>query len=276
MIPASSGTGLPVAVNGIEIEVIRRGAGRPLLFLHPGIGIAPEAPVLDYLAEGVEVIAPSHPGFGHSQLPATMTHIDDLAYFYLDFLETFDLREVIVVGVSFGAWIAAEVAVKSTERISRLVLADAVGVKIGDRTSRDIADIFAMTDTQFAEMAYHDPRVGQRDTTALSEAELLTMARNREATARFGWIPYMHDPKLKDRLHRVRVPTLVLWGESDRIVTPKYGRAFCDALPDARFELIELAGHFPHIEQPETFARRVLSFAGEAGVPVTAVKRASA
>src|SRR5271165_2945654 len=109
-----SGTTSSVALNGISIEMISRGRGRTLLFLHPGIGIDPAAPVLDCLARGAHVIAPSHPGFGRSELPKSMTTIDDLAYFYLDFLETLDLRETIVVGVSLGAWIAAEIAVKST------------------------------------------------------------------------------------------------------------------------------------------------------------------
>ena len=81
------------------------------------------------------------------------------------------------------------------------------------------------------------------------------VARNREATARYAWSPYMHDPKLKGRLHRIRIPTLLLWGAADRILSEAYGRAYCAAIPGARFETIERAGHFPHLEQPEEFAR---------------------
>jgi pimeloyl-ACP methyl ester carboxylesterase len=253
----------PVEIAGVRIELIERGTGRPLLFLHPGIGIDPAAPVLDRLAARMRVIAPSHPGFGRSAQPKEMNTVDDLAYFYLDMLEALDLRNAVLVGVSFGGWIAAEVAVKSTERIGRLVLADALGIKVGDRETRDIADIFAMTEPQFNERAYFDPATAKRDYPAMAEADLVAIARNREAMARYGWSPYMHDPKLKGRLHRVRVPTLVLWGAADRIVAPDYGRAYAAAIPQARFAAIERAGHFPHLEAPDEFARAVLDFAAE-------------
>jgi pimeloyl-ACP methyl ester carboxylesterase len=88
------------------------------------------------------------------------------------------------------------------------------------------------------------------------------VARNREATARFAWSPYMHDPKLKGRLHRIRIPALVVWGEQDRLTTPAYGRAYAAAILGARFESIDRCGHFPHLEQPDAFARQVLAFVG--------------
>ena len=249
-----------LAINGIRIEAIEKGHGRPLLFLHPGIGIDPAAPVLDRLAEGARLIAPSHPGFGGSEQPRSFTTIDDLAYFYLDLLDQLDLSGVTLVGVSLGGWIAAELAVKSTQRLSRLVLANAVGIKVGDRETRDIADIFAVTEPEFNALAYYDPAIAARDYKAMPDAAVRTIARNREATARYAWSPYMHDPKLKDRLHRIRIPTLFLWGTADRIVSEAYGRAYCAAIPGARFETIERAGHFPHIEQPDAFARSALAF----------------
>jgi pimeloyl-ACP methyl ester carboxylesterase len=252
-------------IAGVKIELIERGRGRPLLFLHPGIGIDAAAPVLDHLATAARVIAPSHPGFGRSELPRAFTTVDDLAYFYLDVMEALDLRDAAVAGVSFGGWIAAEMATKTTERMSHLVLADALGIKVGGREVRDIADMFALTEAQFNERAYADPAAAKRDYQAMPEGDVLTVARNRESLARFGWSPYMHDPKLKGRLHRIRVPTLVLWGAADGIAAPDYGRAYAAAIPGARFELIERAGHFPHLEQPESFARRVLAFAAGQG-----------
>src|SRR5215510_4130540 len=126
-----------ITVNGIKVETVDKGRGRPLLFLHPGIGLDRNAPVIDRLAETARVIAPSHPGFGGSEQPKSFTTVDDLAYFYLDLLDTLDLKDAVVVGVSLGAWIAAEIAVKSTARISRLVLANAVGIKVGSRDTRD-------------------------------------------------------------------------------------------------------------------------------------------
>ena len=129
-----------------------------------------------------------------------------------------------MVGVSLGGWIAAEMAVKSCARLSR--------------ETRDIADIFAMTDGQFAELAYFDPSLGKHDYKAMPEAEVRAVARSREATARYGWSPYMHDPKLKQRLHRIRVPTLVLWGTADRIVSKPYGRAYGAAILGAHAGLV--------------------------------------
>jgi pimeloyl-ACP methyl ester carboxylesterase len=258
---AESGPG-SLVVGGTRIDLIERGSGRPLLFLHAENGIKPALAAIEELAKAAHVIAPTHPGFGRSELPSGMRTVDDLSYFYLDLLDQLDLDDLTVIGVSFGAWIAAAIAVKSTARMSRLVMANAVGIKVGDRETRDIADIFAITDPEYLEMTYCDPSVGKRDYKALPDAEVLAAARAREATARFAWSPYFHDPQLKSRLHRIRIPTLFLWGTHDRMLSEAYGRAFCAMIPGARFEPIELAGHFPHQEQPKAFAERVLAFAG--------------
>jgi len=250
-----------LVVNGVTIEAVERGSGRPILFLHPGIGIDPAAPVLTELAKGGRVIAPSHPGFGTSQLPKGMTSVDDVSYFYLDLLDELDLRDVLVVGVGLGGWIAAEIAVKDSSRLSRLVMANAIGVKIGDRETRDIVDIWALMPDEFNALAYFDPKAGEHDYKNLPEAESLAAARNREAYARLAWSPYMHNPKLKNRLHRIKLPTLFLWGMADRVLSEKYGRGYCGLIAGAKFEPIEKAGHFPHLERPEEFARRVLAFA---------------
>ncbi|MFL4999855.1 MAG: alpha/beta fold hydrolase [Xanthobacteraceae bacterium] len=249
-----------ITVNGIKVEAIEKGRGRPLLFLHPGIGLDRNAPVIDKFAEHARVIAPSHPGFGNSDQPKSFTTVDDLAYFYLDLLDELDLKNTIVVGVSFGAWIAAEIAIKSAARLSHLVLANAVGIKVGARDTRDIVDIFAITEPELNKLAYFDPNLAERDYKAMDEADVRIVARNREASARYGWSPYMHDPKLKSRLHRIRIPTLFLWGTADRILTEDYGRAYCAAITGAHFETIERAGHYPHLEQPDAFARAVLAF----------------
>ena len=249
-----------VSVNGIRIEMIEGGEGPTLLFLHPAIGIAPDAPVLQRLAAHGRLIAPVHPGFGASEAPRSFDSIDDLAYFYLDLIHALGLAEITLVGVSFGGWIAAEMAIKSTAQISHLVLGNPVGIKVGSREHRDIADIFAMTEPEFLEIAYFDPAAGRRDYKAMPEAQVRDAARNREATARYAWSPFMHDPKLKGRLHRIRVATLLLWGTHDRVLSEGYGRAYCAAIPGARFERIERAGHFPHIEQPDEFAEKLFAF----------------
>jgi pimeloyl-ACP methyl ester carboxylesterase len=253
-------------LGDVAVELAECGKGRPILFLHPGHPagrLDPSARVLELLAQDARVIAPTHPGFGAGPAPRHLTTVDDLAYLYLDLMETMNLRDCVVVGVSLGGWIAAEMAVKTTERMSHLVLADSVGIKAGDREARDIADVYAMTDKQLAEIVYADPAKMTPNTKALPESELMLMARSREATGRYAWTPYMHNPKLRQRLHRVRIPTLVLWGEADRLVKPDYGRALAAAIPGARFATVGAAGHFPHLEQPDAFVRSIFEFLQE-------------
>jgi pimeloyl-ACP methyl ester carboxylesterase len=273
--PATTDAITSIVVNGVTIEAVDRGTGRPILFLHPGIGIDPDAPVLAALARGGRVIAPSHPGFGTSQLPKGMTTVDDLSYFYLDLLDQLDWRDVLVVGIGLGGWIAAEIAVKNSTRLSQLVMANAIGIKVGDRETRDIVDIWALLPEEFDQLAYFDPQIGQHDYKNLPEAASLAAARNREAYARFCWSPYMHNPKLKGRLHRIRIPTLFLWGTADRVLSNKYGRAYCAAIAGARFQTVERAGHFPHLEQPDEFARHILAFADAAAPGSSRQRRAS-
>jgi pimeloyl-ACP methyl ester carboxylesterase len=162
-----------------------------------------------------------------------------------------------VVGASLGGWLAAEIATKTSERLSRLVMIGALGVKVGPRDQSDILDIFATPRGRWETLSFHDPKFAQRDYDAMSEDELAVVARNRESTALFAWNPYMYNPKLKARLHRIRVPVHFLWGASDRFAAPEYGRAYCGAIPGATFELVDEAGHFPHIEQPQAVARRI-------------------
>lgn len=255
-----------VEAAGIAVEIAEAGNGSALLFLHgghPSGRLDPQARFMEALAASVRIIAPTHPGFGTTAAPPQLTTVDDLAYLYLDLLEALNLRDVVLVGASLGGWIAAEMAIKSTERLSRLVLINAVGIKPGDRESRDIADIYAITDQQLAGIAYADPQKMVRDTGTLPEEELILMARSREATGRYAWAPYMHNPKLKTRLHRIHIPALVLWGDSDHITAPDYGQAYAQAIPDARFAVIESAGHFPHLEQPNAAARHILDFIAE-------------
>src|SRR5258708_3864050 len=158
-------------VRGVRLEALELGSGRPLLFLHAGYGLDFEAASLERLATQARVIAPTHPGFGDSERPSSMTTVDDVAYLYLDLLQELDLRDVTLVGVSLGAWIAAEVAVKSTERLAKLVLANPVGIKVGSRETRDIADFFAMSDDEFKAAAFADPAIAARSEEHTSELQ---------------------------------------------------------------------------------------------------------
>lgn len=254
-----------LTVEGIAIEVLRGGHGQPTVVLHDYEYLNQWQPYLDILATRYSVIVPSHPGFGKSDLPDDFDTVDDLAHFYLVLLRSMGLNGVNLVGLGFGGWIAAEMAVRCTHRLKSLVLVDAVGIKVSDRTTRDIVDHFIIGPEEFLKLAWHDPSHGALimklpGLGQLSEPELVTLLRNRQSAALFGWKPFMHNPKLLRRLAAVDVPTLVVWGESDRIVSPDYGRAYAQCIPGARFELIKEAGHFPYLERPEHFVQAVSTF----------------
>ena len=248
-------------VAGISLELSAEGDGPPLLYLHPGEHFAEHRAFFDRLARDWRVLAPRHPGFGQSPRPTEFRTVHDLAYLYLDLIEAEGLDGVTLVGAGFGGWIALELAVRSLARVARLVLIDAVGVKFGGREERDIADIYALPFDEVQRRSFHDAGRAP-DYRGRGEAEMLEVARDREATALYGWRPYMHNPGLKRWLYRVRRPTLVLWGEEDGIVAPGYGEALAGALPSARFERIAAAGHYPQIERPEAVAEALLRFRG--------------
>jgi pimeloyl-ACP methyl ester carboxylesterase len=250
------------SVSGVTLDLEECGSGRPLLFLHPGEGLQPRRLWLDLLAAQFHVFAPHHPGFGSSALPDWFGTVDDLAYLYLDLARALGLHDAVLVGADFGGWIAAEMAVRNTQGFAHLVLAAPLGIKLGGVTDRDIVDMHAIPRDEFMRLAWADPSRGEIDYTALSESELDGVVRGREALALFGWKPYMHNPRLKHWLHRIDLPTLLLWGEQDRIVTQGYGEGWRDAIPGARMETIGDAGHFPHWEQAAAFVEHVAKFAG--------------
>jgi pimeloyl-ACP methyl ester carboxylesterase len=261
----SSAMSKMMSVAGASLEVEERGSGRPLLFLHAGEGLGPERPWLDLLARRYRVIAPWHPGWGNSPLIDPVATVDDLAYLYLDLAGVLAFEDAVLVGACFGGWIAAEMMVRSTARFSCLVLAAPLGIKLRGREERDIADMHALPRAEYLRLAWADPAQGEVDFTKLSDGELATIVRGREAFALYGWKPYMHNPRLRRWLHRIDRPTLLLWGAQDRIVTPAYGEGWCQTIPDARIETIPAAGHFPHWEQPEAFAERLAAFADTYG-----------
>jgi pimeloyl-ACP methyl ester carboxylesterase len=242
------------------LELARRGKGPPLLLLYGEEALELDAPFLDELARDFEVIIPSPPGFGTSTRPDWITCPDDIAYMYLALVDDLKLHNIPVMGFSLGGWIAAEMASKNDSFISKLVLVDPYGIKVGKPTDRDIADIWLLHPDEVMARKWHDVAKGKRDFPSMPEDKLTIVARNSESFARFCWEPYMHNPKLKHRLHRIAAPTLLIWGENDGIVTPQYGEAYRKLIPNARMAVIPQAGHWPQIEQPQAFMKELRGF----------------
>jgi pimeloyl-ACP methyl ester carboxylesterase len=250
-----------IQIGDVSLEMRTAGEGPSLLFLHGGDYVAQNQGFLQRLARRWHVLIPRHPGFGGSARPDGFRSVHDLAYLYLDLLDRQRLGDVVLVGSSFGGWIALEMCVRSVERIGRLALIDTLGVKFGGREEQDIADIYALPADEVLRRTFFAPDRFAPDYSKLDDAEAASIASDRAATTLYGWRPYMHDPGLRRWLHRVRVPTLVLWGQGDGIVSPDYGERLCRSLPQARFEPIAEAGHYPQIERPEAVADAVERFA---------------
>jgi pimeloyl-ACP methyl ester carboxylesterase len=249
-----------ISIAGVELDVFERGQGAPILYLHGGGGIGLDLPFLELLAKERRVIAPSHPGFGKSSLPDWLDSIDDIAHIYLELMDRLGLARTDLVGFSIGGWIAADIATKVPERLNRLVLIGPVGVKTGTPDKLDIPDVFAMPREKLDRLRFHDPAKNPVDLANMSDEELHTVARNNETLALLTWEPYMHNPKLNHRLHRVNVPTLFLRGAKDGIVSVEYLERYAALVPGAATETIAEAGHLPQVEQRDTTAGRILQF----------------
>jgi len=247
-----------IAVRGCRIRLMRGGAGRPLLVLHGGNGAGPWAPYMGSLAEKFDVIVPEHPGFGDSDTPDWLDTVHDLAYFYLDFIDALDLDRVHLVGISLGGWIAAELAVRDTGRLASLALVGAAGIHV-----KGVAQIdpFLMTDEERIRAYFHDQSRAEETVRRLAAPEFADVAmKNRIATAKLVWHPRGYDPHLAKWLHRIDVPTLLVWGANDRLLPAPYADAWRELVPGAKAVVFPECGHLPHLEKPADFVAALEGF----------------
>jgi pimeloyl-ACP methyl ester carboxylesterase len=250
--PGEAGDPIEYTVSGSD--------GRPVLWLHGLDGSEPDTKVVTRLAERYRVYTPTFPGFDDAARPDHCDSVDDLVHLCFELLEGEDLRDVTVIGCSFGGWIAAELAFWRPERLSGLILVDALGIRVGDTTDRDITDLFVLSAEARREALFHETAHAGPFAAELDEAELLRRLRSQEASVVYGWEPYMCNPKLRRRLRSVRLPAQVIWGAEDRVVSPDYGRAYAQALPHADFTVLPDAGHNSHLEQTDAFLALVDRF----------------
>lgn len=249
-----------ISIAGIDLEIAEEGAGAPILMLHGAGGFDVRQPVNALLSQHRRLICPSHPGFGKSALPDWLDSVDDIAHVYLELLDKLELRTVELIGCSIGGWIAAEMATKAPERFTKLLFVGPVGVKTGSPDQLDVPDVFALSPVDLNRLLFRDPVKMVRDPASLSDDELAIVVRSRETLALLAWEPYMHNPKLNHRLHRISAPTMFLRGDCDGLISEKYLQAFAALVPLARTSTINNAGHAPHLEQPEAFAAAAIEF----------------
>ena len=247
-----------LSVRGCDIALMRGGAGRPLVILHGASGAGSWSPTMAKLANKHDVLVPEHPGFGASDTPDWLDTIPDLANFYLDFLDQLDLNNVDLVGCSLGGWIAAELAVRNTSRLASLTLAGAAGIHVKGVAQ---VDPFLLGDEQRILAMFHDPSRAKKTAEHMLRPEHEDInLKNRTTTAKLVWQPRSYDPHLHKWLHRIDVPTMLIWGANDRLFPKDYALAYQRLIPNSKVAIIPDCGHLPQVEKPQEFAAALEGF----------------
>jgi len=250
-----------IEVDGCRLNLRRGGSGEPLLYLHGASGAPAVLPFMEKLAQRFDVLVPEHPGFGASDEPGWLENMHDLAYFYLDVLESLELRGLHLVGSSLGGWLALEMAVRDASRLKSLLLVGPAGISVPGVKP---GDVFLWSPEELARNLFFDPALAEKMLAQPMTPELLDVSlKNRHTVARLGWEPRMHDPFLRKWLHRVNVPVKIVWGEADKILPVAYAGEFKKLMPAAEVEIIPRCGHLPQAERPEEFCDIVMRFAGK-------------
>jgi pimeloyl-ACP methyl ester carboxylesterase len=247
-----------MTLDGCGIDVRRGGEGPPLLFLHGASGAGLWSPFHEKLSERFDVIAPAHPGFDGSDLPPWLDRIPDLSNFYLDFMKTLNLKDVHIVGLSLGGWIAAELATRDTSRIATCTLMAAAGIFV---EGAEHLDIFLVSPEDRARRMFHDPAKAETVIARMLDPDYAdAVSKNQETTARLIWQPRGYDPHLRKWLHRIDRPTLALWGESDVVFPPVYAGEYAKLIPGAKAVVLPECGHLPNVEQPDAAVAAIVDF----------------
>ena len=231
-------------LGSIELTVADRDRSRPFVVLHGGGGIATVRDFADLLADRTHrrVLVPTHPGFGGTTRPTQLASTRDLAAAYVALLDELDLGDVTVVGNSFGGWIAAEMALLNSPRLSGVVIVDGIGIEVD---GHPMAKVSGLAPSELAQLSFHDPAKAPRPPAGTTGP-----SPNIAALVAYAG-PTMSDPTLAQRLAQLSLAVHVIWGESDGIVGPEYGKAYANAIGSSTFTLLPRAGHLPQLETPE-------------------------
>ncbi len=246
-------------VCGVSTHLFEAGdpSASPVLYLH---GTFLGNLWLDFhlaLTEQYHIFAPDTPGFGLSERPDWMRDMSDYVLYFRDLLDTLGLQKVTLIGHSLGGWMAAELAVWYPERVEKLVLANAVGIRV---KGSPIADLFAMNAQELMVACFDDFSAAAPLMPAEVNVDyLINQYRQLTTLASLAWNP-SYDPKLERRLERITCPTLIVWGENDRLIPPVYADAFQRAIPGSQVVMLSGTGHMPMFEKPREWSKVITDF----------------
>jgi pimeloyl-ACP methyl ester carboxylesterase len=267
--PLTSGS-VDTAVGSVEVHRGGRGGPAPLVYLHSAQGEVPGLALLEELADTRQVLAPLFPGFGASEGLQHIDDIEDSAFHVLDVLDRLDLESCDLVGLSLGGWMAAELAVRWPERVRRMVLINPVGLWV---QGAPITEIFGRNLAELAGELFADQEhpVAQlmramegmeADPSQIPFDLVRPVLLAQAATAKVGWNPYLHNPKLQGRLHRITSPALIVHARRDGIVPRAHAETYASAIPDATLVDLDDAAHLAPLERPHEVAELVVEHLG--------------
>jgi pimeloyl-ACP methyl ester carboxylesterase len=262
LLSRSGGQPETITVAGRPTVLMHAGEGTPFVYLHSTLGETfMWLPFYQKWARQFRVLVPTHPGFGQSGGFDQIDTIEDMAFHYVELFDALGLDEVILGGVSLGGWIAAEFAVRWPERVKKLWIAAAPGLWVDEEPMPDLFRIMQDRDA-LRRLLFHHPDEYMAKMVIQDNPDperLMAAYQSMTVLARLVWErPY--DPKLASRLHRIQCPTLLLWGDHDRLVPPAYGKAYLQHLPHAEFKLIPDCGHVLMFEKEAEFVEAVARF----------------
>ena len=247
-----------IQVRDVKVRLLRGGEGPPLLYLHGAGRSGLWLPALEKLADEFDVLAPDHPGFGQSDRPEWLDSMDDMVFHYFDLLDHLGLEKVHVVGVSFGGWLAAELAVSHSNRIEKLVLSAASGLRV---EGTPMVDLFAVPAAEMPGYLFADPEKAAAMAAVEPSPEIQQeLYRGRYTLAHLGWNPLLCNPALRRRLYRIICPTRIFWGDQDRLIPSAHGEAYTAGISGAELVIFSNCGHSIQQEKPEEFATRIKEF----------------
>lgn len=244
-------------IAGRKTQMTRGGSGPPLFYLHGALGESDWFPLVDRLAAKHTVYLPAHPGFATSEGLETIDNMQDLAWHYVDMFTSLGLSKVPIIGFSMGGWLAMQIAILRPELVGPLTLVCPAGIRLAEHP---FAELFVDDFAHMRQLLFWDPKdpiVDQTIPTHMFDSRILPWLRAREATAKLGWNPYLHDPKLPRHLHRIGSRTQIIWGAGDKLLPVGLAAPIAKMIPGAKVTIFENTGHMVPFEQPERLAAEV-------------------